>query len=372
MKLKTWTSKDIKPGTRVLLRLELNVPVVKGRVLDGGKYGRISQAVSEIQRLRTRGASIMIATHLGRPDGRRQMKYTVKPVAQALGKRLRTKIAVVELGKVPALKPGQVIMLENLRFDKGEESNDSKFAAKLAKVADVYVNNAFGVCHRKHASVHAVTKHLPSFAGELLTKEVVQLSKPPSKPFVLIMGGAKIGTKLGILNRLGPKADKVLIGGGLAVTFLEAAGIPLPTKPPALTTKEDVTMAKKILAKFKGRLILPDDLKADPDQGMIYDLGPTTQSAYIKSLAGSKTIIWNGPLGIIEDPHGQQATRVLAQAVGRSKARSVIGGGETVEFLERRGLLRGFDHVSTGGGAMLAFLSGEKLPGLEVLYAGKN
>ncbi len=368
MKLRTWSSKEIKPGTRVLLRLELNVPVVKGKVLDGGKFGRIAQALPEIERLRTHGASIIIASHLGKPDGKVQKKFSLRPVAKVLGKRLRTTIPVISMNKLPKLKAGQIVMLENLRFDKGEETNDAKFALRLAKLADVYVNNAFGVCHRKHASVHAVTKYLPSFAGELLRTEVTQLSQPPSKPLVLIMGGAKIKTKLGIMNKLGPKANKILIGGGLAVTCLKAAGVDLPVYPPALTKPTDVTMAKKLLKKFKGRIVLPHDLKADIPKGIDYDLGPATQAKYVKTLAGAKTIIWNGPLGIIEDKQGQQATRVLALAVGASKARSVIGGGETVEFLERRGLLRGFDHVSTGGGAMLAFLSGEKLPGLERLY----
>lgn len=367
MHLRTWGAKDIKSGTRVFLRVDANVPIKNGKAQDGGVFGRISQALPEIERLRKRGASIVLASHLGDPGGKTDKKFSLTPVAKVFERRLKRAVPLVVDFQVPSLRPGELCMLENLRFDPGEEKNSDTYAWKLAKLADVYVNNAFGVCHRRHASVHAITRHLPSFAGELVEREVEELSKAPAKPFVLVMGGAKIETKLGILHQLGPKADRILLGGGLAVTFLAAVEVELPAYPAELMAERDVALARKALRQFGHKIILPVDLVAKPKQHLVTDIGPETRDLFTQKLVDAKTVIWNGPLGIIERPDGVAGTLSVAKSMTKGGARVVTGGGETVEFLEAHKLLKGFSHISTGGGAMLAFLSGEHLPGLEAL-----
>jgi phosphoglycerate kinase len=367
MQLRVWTSKDIKSGTRVFLRVDANVPIANGKAQDGGMFGRISQTLPEIERLRKRGASIILAAHLGEPQGKIDKQLSLAPVAKLFEQRLRRSVPLVKNLEVPSLRPGELCLLENLRFDAREEENNDAYAWELARLADVYVNNAFGVCHRRHASVHAITRHLPSFAGELLVREIAELSQKPEKPFVLVMGGAKIDTKIGLLKTLGPKAQKILLGGGLAVTFLAAADVKLPAYPAELMAERDVATARKLLRQLGKRIVLPIDLVARPKQHLVLDIGPETRDMFVAELNQAKTIIWNGPLGIIEKANGQSGTSSLAKAMGKSGARVITGGGETVEFLEEHKLLKGFAHVSTGGGAMLAFLSGEHLPGLEAL-----
>ena len=367
MQLRTWTSKDIKAGTRVFLRIDANVPIKNGKAQAGGALGRISQALPEIERLRKRGARILLASHLGNPGGKLDKQLSLAPVAKVFEHRLKRPVPLVRDFQAPELKPGELCLLENLRFDAGEEKNSDSYAWKLAKLADVYVNNAFGVCHRRHASVHAITRHLPSFAGELLVREVAVLTQATTKPFILIMGGSKLETKLGILNKLGPKADKILLGGGLAVTFLAAAEVELPVYPLPLMQTRDLTVARKLLRQFGHKLVLPSDLIAKPKQHLVADIGPETRDAFTGVIAKAKMIIWNGPLGIIERSDGMAGTLAVAKAMSKSRAQVITGGGETVEFLDQHKLLKGFTHVSTGGGAMLAFLSGEHLPGLEAL-----
>lgn len=367
MQLRSWAAKDVSAGTKVFLRLDANVPIKNGKAQDGGTFGRISQALPEIERLRKRGASIVLASHLGDPGGKPNKKLSLAPVAKVIEHRLKRAVPLIKDLDVPALRPGGLCLLENLRFDPGEEHNSDAYAWRLAKLADVYVNNAFGVCHRRHASVHAITRHLPSFAGELVLREVAELAEAPTKPFVLVMGGAKIETKIGLLHKLGPKADKIVLGGGLAVTFLAAAEVKLPAYPADLMSERDVATARKLLHKFGRKLVLPVDLIAKPKQHLISDIGPETRELFAAAMAQAKTIIWNGPLGIIERADGAVGTLAVAQAMSKSRARVVTGGGETVEFLEDHKLLKDFAHVSTGGGAMLAFLAGERLPGLEAL-----
>ncbi|MFZ2681495.1 MAG: phosphoglycerate kinase [Patescibacteria group bacterium] len=365
MKLKHWTAADIGKGTRVLVRLDVNVPVKRGQVQDGGAFGRIAQALPEIEALRKRGARIILAAHLGDPGGKVVKSLSLGPVAKVLATKLKRVVPLVTAWEdLPELRPGGLCLLENLRFDPGEEKNDDAFAWKLAKLADVYVNNAFGVCHRRHASVHAVTRHLPSFAGELVRREVEELSAKPVKPFVLVMGGAKIATKINVLRELGPKADKILLGGGLAVTFLAAADVALPAYPADLMQPADVAVARKLLRQFGRKLVMPVDLVAKPKSHLITDIGPETIQAFLEHLAPARTIIWNGPLGIIERPDGQAGTLAVTAGMLNGDARTITGGGETVTFLDDHKLIKGFTHVSTGGGAMLAFLAGEALPGL--------
>lgn len=367
MKLRSWQTADIKSGTRVFLRLDLNVPIKAGKVQDGGTFGRMAQALPEIERLRKRGASIVLASHLGSPGGQVDKKLSLAPVARVLEKRLQRAVPLVTGLALPSLRPGQMCLLENLRFDPGEEANSDGYAWQLAKLADVYVNNAFGVCHRRHASVHAITRHLPSFAGELVLREVAELSEAPLKPFVLVMGGAKIATKIGLLQHLGPKADKILLGGGLAVTFLAAAEVNLPAYPAELMAEKDIAVARKLLRRFGDKLVLPADLVAKPKQHLVLDIGPETEARFAQEMLGARSIIWNGPMGIIEKVGGRAGTLAVAEAMSKCGARVVTGGGDTVNFLEGHRLLKNFAHVSTGGGAMLAFLGGERLPGLEAL-----
>ncbi len=367
MKLSKWSAKDISSGTRVLLRVDANVPIKHGQAQDEGVFGRISQTLPEIERLRKRGASIILASHLGDPGGKVNKKFSLAPVAKVFEQHLKRAVPIVTDFQIPELRPGELCLLENLRFDAGEEKNSDTFAWKLAKLAEVYVNNAFGVCHRRHASVHAITRHLPSFAGELVIRETTELSRDLKKPFMLVMGGAKIETKIGLLKRLGNQADKILLGGGLAVTFLAAADVELPTYPAELFDRRDVALARQILRRIGHKIILPRDVVARPKQHLVTDIGPETRAVFATEIASAKTIIWNGPLGIIERNDGMAGTVSVAQAMQKCKARVVIGGGDTVEFLAAQQVLKGFSHVSTGGGAMLAFLSGDNLPGLQAL-----
>ncbi len=368
MRLRTWSKDDISRGSKVLLRLDVNVPVLRGSAGDSGPKGRIAQALPEINRLRRRGARIIIAAHRGDPHGHADRRLSLTPMARALSTELATSVTLIQNFAVPEMKNGEVCLLENLRFHPGEEMNDDHFAAKLAALAQIYVNNAFGVCHRRHASVHAITRHLPSFAGELLEREVAELLRPARRPYVLLLGGVKIATKLPLLENLGRKVDKILLGGGLAITCLMASEVELPVYPANLMEEPDLVAARKILRKWGRKILLPLDVVAAPRRQVITDIGPKTIEAYKLVLSQAKEVLWNGPLGIIERRDGQAATRSLARAITHQKnLRSVTGGGETVDMLEKEHLAHKFSHVSTGGGAMLALLSGNRLPGLDAL-----
>jgi 3-phosphoglycerate kinase len=258
-------------------------------------------------------------------------------------------------------------MTENLRFEPVEEKNSVAFAKSLARLADVYVNNAFGVCHRKHASVDAVTRELPSFAGELVVREVKILEKKHAHPYVVVLGGAKIATKLPLIDHLAKSADTILVGGALCLPLLYALDRHLPKKIIDQLKDEDIQAAKNILYKYEDKIVLPDDLQLDASSRVI-DIGPKSAKLFAKQIASATSVLWNGPMGIIEQKNAQAGTRAIAKAIGISKpASAIVGGGDTIAFLESAKLLLGFTHISTGGGAMLALLSGEKLPGLEVL-----
>ena len=368
MKLRTWTKKDIAPGARVLVRVDLNVPVVGGRASDSGTHGRIAQACVEIARLRDLGARIILLAHRGEPRGLASGKLSLRPMAAALTKRLKQKVVFSTSLTVPDLDSGDICLLENLRFQRGEEHDSDQFAKRLAKLGDLYINNAFGVCHREHASVHAITRYLPSFAGELVVREVAELLRAPKRPYILLLGGAKLATKIPLISELGRRANAILLGGGLAVTCLTALGVALPTYPPALTADTDVELAKKLLHLWGQKIILPTDLVARPKSRSVVDIGPQTTKKFISVISQAKEVLWNGPLGIIEQSDGRAGSLAVAKAIAKqSGLRSVVGGGETVELLESAKLAGKYSHVSTGGGAMLALLSGQDLPGLRVL-----
>ena len=355
--LRTWTARDIPKGSRVLVRVDANV-VVKRGIADVSASGRIARSVPEIQKLLKRDARVILVTHFGRPTGH-EKKFSVAPLAKAYATLLGKKVTVAKdtVGDdatecVTAMQPGDVVMLENLRFENGEEANDATFAKKLAALAEVYVNNAFGVCHRRHASVVAITKCLPSFAGELLVREVAELTRPIERPFMLVVGGIKMETKLPLLQKLGVHADEVLVG---SATVDELA------RHPRLRTTLD-----KLLGD---QLVVPIDVRRDADHHA-FDVGPKTIAMLSSFFDGARTIIWNGPLGVIEHIAGRRGTTALIRAITTAKGvRTVAGGGETVDIIEDLHAADDFTWVSTGGGAMLALLEGEKLPGIEVLRA---
>ncbi len=371
-KLHTWTARDIHHDDRVILRIDANVPVKHGRVAAHGMH-RLKASIPEIERLQSRGARVVIVAHLGAPKGKKVRSLSLAPIARALGRVLHMNVRCIPHGPgsdaqdvINRMAPGGIVMLENLRFDEGEEKNSAEFAKKLAACGDVYVNNAFGVCHRKHASIVGVTKYLPSFAGELLVREVKALLTAPKKPFVLVLGGVKVSTKIPLIEKLGKKTDAILIGGGSGLTMLAASmGKALP-QASVFTKATDVTEAKRVAKKYGKKIFLPCDVLVT--KNAVPDIGPETVACFVRAIAGAKTIVWNGPLGNTNRKDGFAGTLAIARAMAKNtSATTIVGGGETVECLEEFGLTDCFTHVSTGGGAMLALLSGETLPGLEVL-----
>ncbi len=385
--MKVKSIKNIKNlrGKKVLLRCDFNVPLKGKKVQDDFK---IIKSLPTIRFLTGKGAMVVLITHLGRPKGKRSASCDLSAVNKRLEKLLGKKIKQVKDsvgGKareaVEKMKNGEVIMLENLRFNKGEESDDKKFAKKLASLADIYVNDAFSVSHRAHASVSAVKKYLPSYGGLLLEKEVENLSKglKPKKPMVLVMGGAKIKTKIPVIKNLSKKAEAVFIGGMITYDFLATLNLSTGRYK---VDKKDKDLARKLLSK---KIILPVDLlvcsnksgngkatamPADeiPKGGYQLDIGPETIRFYARHLKHAKTIIWNGPLGMFENEKFKNGTLSLARVIASTssgKAFGIAGGGETVEALKKTKMLEHVDWVSTGGGAMLSFLAGEKMPGLK-------
>ncbi len=384
---KTVRDIDVK-GKKVLERVDFNVPLKDGKVDDGT---RVKAALPTIQYLLDHGAAVILCSHLGRPKGGPDPKFSLKPVAEYLSGLLGKPVAFAEdcIGPVAeaaakALQPGQVLVLENTRFHPEEEKNDLQMAEKLASLADLYVNDAFGTAHRAHASTEGVTHFKPGVAGFLLEKEIKYLDQAvsnPKHPFVAILGGAKISDKIGVIKNLLSKADAVLIGGGMANTFLKAQGYPVGD---SLVENEVLDKAKEILAVGGTKLRLPVDLvlgdKFDaeantkviatgpvPDGWRILDVGPETIKAYSKAVKGAGTVVWNGPMGVFEFPKFATGTFGIAKAVAESGAISVIGGGDSVSAVEKSGVADKITHISTGGGASLEMLEGLALPGVAAL-----
>jgi phosphoglycerate kinase len=380
-------SKDKIKNKSVLLRVDFNVPVSKGKIKDETK---LTASLSTIRFLLRYGAKVIIVTHLGDPKGKKVANLSTKPLAKRLGEilgtRMRKVIFVDQVSGPKAVKAvkdadfGQVVFLENLRFDKGEEKNDSVFAKKLASLADVYVNEAFSVCHRKHASVSAIKKYLPSYSGFLLGKEIEMLERvvKPVRPLVVLMGGAKIKTKINLIKNLDKKASRILIGGGLANTFLKAKGLEVGK---SLIDKDGLAIAKKLLKNKKIALPIDAVVSSSPDgkaslkdikdiakSDYIFDIGPKTVRYYSEIIKSAKTLAWNGPLGMFEKPsfkHGTVALATLIASRSRGKTFGVVGGGETIEAINMTKMQGYVDWVSTGGGAMLSYLGGEAMPGLK-------
>ena len=387
------TVKDIQlTGKRVLVRVDYNVPMNdKGEITD---FIRIEASLPTLHYLLDQGAAVILMAHLGRPKGKVNPKFTLKPVAEALSQLIHRPVQFCPdcVGKdaqdaAAQLRNGDILLLENLRFHPEEEKNDPHFAQELAALGYVYVTDGFGVAHRAHASVEAVTHYLPAVAGFLLEKEIAYLGNAvdkPQRPFAAIIGGAKVADKIAVIRSLIKKADVILIGGGMANTFLAAKGYNLGK---SLVEKESLGIAKDLLAEAaaqKTKMLLPVDLimaasfsnEADheaedldalnPDY-MALDIGPKTAELYARTLAGMKTIVWNGPMGVFEMPNYAEGTRRVAEAMAASDGITIVGGGDSAAAVKQMGLADKMSHVSTGGGASLEYLEGKVLPGLAAL-----
>ena len=378
-------------GRRVLLRVDFNVPVRDGRIVDDR---RIRASLPTIESLRERGARVIIVTHFGRPKGKPNAEFSTAPLAARLGELLGITVPVASdvIGEsaqamVAGLRDGDVGMLENVRFEPGEEANDPAFAQALASLADLYVNDAFGAAHRAHASTEGVAHILPAAAGKLMARELEVLSAVlanPAPPLVAVIGGAKISTKLAVLSNLIDRVDTLWVGGAMASTFYRAQGLTTGT---SLVEEDQIDTARSLLnsvAAKTGALMLPVDVVvapgpdagapttvvaagAIPDDQMVVDVGPETCEQIAADASRAGTVVWNGPLGIYEIDEFAQGTRSVARAVAGSAAFTVIGGGDVAAAVEDAGVADKIDHISTGGGATIEFLEGKVLPGVAAL-----
>jgi phosphoglycerate kinase len=393
MAKKTVADVDVR-GKRVLMRVDFNVPLEGSRITDDR---RIQQALPTIRNVLDRGGRLILMSHLGRPKGGPEPKYSLKPAATRLGELLKKPVKFAEDSIGPAveksandLKDGEVLLLENLRFHKEEEKNDSNFARQLARLGDVYVNDAFGTAHREHASTFGVPQAMqgkPRVIGFLIQKELKFLGDAvtkPQRPFVAILGGAKVSDKINVIQALLDKADLLLIGGAMAYTFFLGQNKQVGK---SLVEKDKVDLARELLGKAKGKIRLPvdnvisnemtDTAKTSVVEGNIpadmegFDIGPKTRKVYADEIAKAKTIIWNGPMGVFEKKPFAEGTRSVAQAVAdatkKNGATSVIGGGDSAAAVEQMGLADKVSHVSTGGGASLEFLESGHFSTLDIL-----
>lgn len=388
MSKKTVKDADVR-GKRILVRVDFNVPQdEQGSITDDT---RIRAALPTIRYLLERGARVVLMSHLGRPKGKRNDKYSLKPVAQRLSELLGrpVKLAPDVVGpeaqnEADNLMPGDVLLLENLRFYPDEEENNPDFARRLAALGDIYVNDAFGTAHRAHASTEGVAHYLPAVAGFLMEKEISTMGKAlenPARPFVAVIGGAKVSGKIGVLQNLLPKVDALLIGGGMVGTFLKAQGYEIGK---SLVEDDKLGLARDLMRQAGSKLRLPEDVvvaeKLDttaltrvvptdqvPPDWMIVDIGPRTAQRYSQEILKAGTVIWNGPMGVFELPPFAKGTYAIAEAMANCKGTTIVGGGDSVAAVEQMGFGDRITHLSTGGGASLEFLEGRTLPGVAAL-----
>jgi len=390
MNKKTIQDIDVK-GKKVIVRVDFNVPIDQGTVTDDT---RIKAALPTISYLREKGARVILMSHLGRPKGKADKKYSLAPVAQQVEVLLGQKVLFApdcvgpEVQKMAAaIKPGEVLLLENLRFHSEEEKNDPGFSQELAQLAEIYVNDAFGSAHRAHASTAGITRYLPAVAGFLMQGEIGAMGhalEKPEHPFVAILGGAKISDKIGVIKNLISKVDVLITGGGMANTFLAALGKDLG-KSLVEADKKDLARGLLEKAQEKGvQFLLPSDLVAAdafsadaerkvvsadsvPQDWMALDIGPESIFTFKKAVREAKTIIWNGPMGVFEMDAFARGTMEMARAVADAEAVSIVGGGDSVAAVHQAGVSGKITHISTGGGASLEFLEGKTLPGVAAL-----
>jgi len=387
MDRKTVKDIDLK-GKRVLMRVDFNVPMEAGKVSDDK---RIKAALPTIQYVLEQGAALILMSHLGRPKGGFDPEFSLKAAAEVLSGHLGKPVQIapdcvgVEVERLAkALKPGDVLMLENTRFHAGEEKNDLDLAKQMAALGDVYVNDAFGSAHRAHSSTEGIARFLPAVSGFLMEQELEYLGRAtqnPERPYIAILGGAKISDKILVVENLLARCDKLIIGGGMANTFLAAQGLNMQD---SLVELASLDTAREIQAKHAGKIVLPvdaviaDRFDADADSRVVdvgkipagwrmLDVGPETLEVYKQTLAGAKLIVWNGPVGVFEMPKFAQGTFELAKLLAASGATTVIGGGDSASAVKKAGVARQMTHVSTGGGASLEFLEGKELPGVAAL-----
>jgi 3-phosphoglycerate kinase len=391
--IRTIDKLPLKSGSRVFYRVDYNVPLEGARITDAT---RIEATLPTLNLLRDRGAAIVIASHLGRPKGERNAKDSLKPVRDALAKLTNAEVKWADdcvgadaESKARALKPGEMLLVENLRFHAGEEKNDRAFAEQLRKLGDFYVNDAFGASHRPHASIDALPRLFPkqnTAGGLLLAKELQFLQKVTNvsaRPFTALLGGAKIAGKIEPLEALVKIADVILIGGGMANTFLAAQNVNMGE---SLVDHDSMEVARRIIGGgHRAQIILPVDVvvadsldspkkieTVDVSKGLTepqkaFDIGPKTIERYAGELKKAKTIFWNGPMGVFEKEQFAKGTMAMARAIAQANATTIVGGGESVEAVKASGFADRISHISTGGGASLEFISGASLPGVEVL-----
>ena len=387
------TIEDIEvSGKKVLVRCDFNVPLDGDKITD---ETRIVAALPTIQYLLDHNAAVILTSHLGRPKGEFNMKYSLAPVAARLSEKLGKPVVLAKdvIGEdakkcVSEMKPGDVVLLENVRFHKEEEKNDPEFAKALASFAEIYVNDAFGTAHRAHASTEGVTHYLPAVAGYLIGKELDFLGNAvenPKRPFVAILGGAKVKDKIGVITNLLEKVDTLIIGGGMAYTFQKALGYEIGK---SLLDEERIELAKEMMQKAKDKgvkLLLPvdnvcgsdfnndcDKITVDAEAGIPadyegMDIGPKSIAIFSEAIKEAKTVVWNGPMGVSEFPVFAQGTRAVAEAVANNPGITIIGGGDSAAAIQKLGFADKVTHVSTGGGASLEFLEGIELPGVAAL-----
>ena len=387
MNKKTVKDIDLK-NKRVLMRVDFNVPMADGKVTDDK---RIKAALPTIKYVLEQGASLLLMSHLGRPKGGPDAEFSLRAASEALAALLGIPVQMApdcvgpEVEKMAKeLKAGEVLMLENTRFHKGEEKNDLDLAKQMASLGDVYVNDAFGSAHRAHSSTEGIARFLPAVSGFLMEQELEYLGRAvanPVHPYIAILGGAKISDKILVVETLLSKCDKLIIGGGMANTFLAAQGINMQD---SLVEAESLELAKTIFAKSSDKMILPvDAIIADkfdaeantqtvdvdkiPAGWRMLDVGPKTLELYKTSLDGVKLVVWNGPVGVFEMPKFAEGTFALARMLAESGAITVIGGGDSASAVKKAGVAKQMTHVSTGGGASLEFLEGKELPGVAAL-----
>jgi 3-phosphoglycerate kinase len=387
---KTIEDIDVK-GKRVLTRCDFNVPLENGVITDDK---RIVEALPTIKYLSTHGAKVILCSHFGRPKGQFNPEFSLAPVAKRLSELLGREVPLAAdvIGDsakalVASLKDGDIMLIENVRFHKEEEKNDTEFSKSLASLAEIYVNDAFGTAHRAHSSTAGVADYLPAVCGYLIQKEITIMGNAlaePKRPFIAILGGAKVSDKIGVIENLLDKVDVLIIGGGMAYTFFSAMGCPIGS---SICEKDKLGLATEIMEKARAKkvsLLLPVDniigreYKEDtvymriysdsiPDGWMGLDIGEKTQELFSKTIIGAGTVVWNGPMGVSEWTNFASGTRAIASAVAGSGAVSIIGGGDSAAAVEKLGFAEKMTHISTGGGASLEFLEGKDLPGIACL-----